>query len=328
MTAQTKIAFVGAGGIAGKHMEALGKAGSVETVGICDVDAGKAQARREKFGGQAFSDAEEMLDATKPDGVFICLPPHAHGPAEAACIDRRIPFLVEKPLANDLALAEKIASRVAKASLITAVGYMNRYRKGVQRAKELLAERPVSLIYGGWLGGTPGNHPWLTQKKLSGGQIVEQTTHTFDLLRYLCGEAAVVQCFAAGGFVPHSPTYDTDDASSVLIKMKSDAVANIMSSWSAGPGGGVFLTLTGPKIQISFTGWDHTMQAAGGDGKISENQPGEPNIFELEDRAFLQAIRTGQASSILCDYADGVESLRLSAAANRSIDTGKPVAVR
>ena len=324
----TKIAFIGAGGIAGKHIQSLAKIQGVSIVGVCDVDAAKAAARAQEAGARAFADFNEMLDAARPDGVYVCVPPHAHGPAEMACVKRRMAFIVEKPLSNDLAVARKIGSRVRAAGLIAAAAYQNRYRKGVRRARELLADRPVSLIYGGWLGGTPAGHPWLTQKKLSGGQILEQTTHLFDLLRYLCGEAAAVHAFAAEGFVARSPSYDTDDASSVVVRMKSGAVANIMSSWSAGPGGGVFLTLTGPDIRISFSGWDQSMQAADGAGQIQESFPGEQNIFEVEDQAFVQAIRTGDPSPILCDYADGVKTLALCAAANTSLETGKPAAVR
>jgi len=328
MSKTTRVAFIGTGGIAGQHLSALKTIQGVNVVGLYDKNRDKAEARQAEFGGEVFGSPGKMLDGAQPDAVYICLPPHAHGKAEAACIDHRIPFLAEKPLSNDLALAKRIAARVKRTGLLAVAGYMNRYRKGVQRARKLLARRPVSLIYGGWLGGTPRNHPWLTQKRLSGGQILEQTTHTFDLLRYLCGEAVSVSAGAATGFVPRSRLYQTDDASSALIKMKSGAVANIMSSWSAGPGGGLFLTLTGPDIKVALTGWEHSVEIVSADGKIHETYPGEQNIFELEDRAFIRAVRTGNRSGILCDYADGVRSLAVCAAANESITTGKPVTVR
>ena len=38
-----------------------------------------------------------------------------------------------------------------------------------------------------------------------------------------------------------------------------------------------------------------------------------------QDRAFIEAVRTGDASGIRCDYEDAIKSLRVSVAASKSI---------
>jgi len=59
-----------------------------------------------------------------------------------------------------------------------------------------------------------------------------------------------------------------------------------------------------------------------------EEIKGEDNIFEIEDAAWIAAVKRGKPNGVLSDYADGVGSLAVSLAANESMATGKPVRVR
>jgi len=321
-----KVAFVGSGGIAGNHLNALKTVKDAKIVGLCDVDDARLAARQKEFGGDVFKDPAAMIDATKPDTVYICLPPFAHGEAEEACVKRKVPFIVEKPVTKDLKLAKKIAAEVKKAKLMTGAAYMNRFRKGVARAKELLAKDPPALVWGGWIGGFPGKHPWLFDKSLSGGQLMEQTTHTIDLLRHLCGEVEQVHCYrASNSFVKEAVDFKADCASTAAMKLSGGGVANIISAWVCRAGGGVFLTIVSPNYRIEFSGWEHSVRIIQEKGAFVEEYKGEPNVFELEDAAWIEAVKTGKPNQLIGDYADGVRSLAVSAAANESMETGKPV---
>jgi len=323
-----KVAFIGAGGIAGAHLNSLKKMPDVEIVGLCDVDKARLKARQEEFGGETFTDPNKMLAATRPDAAYVCIPPFAHGPAELACAKHRVPFIVEKPCALDLKTARKILSAVKRAKLMAAVAYMNRYRQSVARAKELLSKDPPALVYGGWIGGFPGQHRWLFDKKRSGGQMLEQTTHTVDLLRYLCGDVKTVACYAADKkFVKGAKNFKADCASTTAMAMKSGAVATIMSAWVCRAGGGVFLSLFSPNYRMDFSGWDHSVRITHAGGAHVEEIKGESNIFEIEDAAWIDSVRKRNRSGVKCDYADGVRSLAVSLAANESMATGKPVRV-
>lgn len=324
-----RVAYIGVGGIAGQHLASVKKMPDAQIVGLCDIDKARLEARQKEFGGEIFTDPEQMLKSVKADTCFICLPPYAHGPAEMACVKYGVPFIVEKPIALNVKTAKKIADAVKRAKLMAAAAYMNRYRASVARARELLAGDPPALIYGGWIGGFPGSHPWLFDKKKSGGQILEQTTHTVDLLRYLCGEAEAVACYAASNkFVKEAINFKADCASTVAIKMKSGAVANIMSAWVCRAGGGVFLSLFSPNYRIDFSGWNHDVKIYHGNGLHVEEIRGEGNIFEIEDRAWINAVKAGKMTGVLSDYEDGLKSLALCEAANISMATGKPVKVK
>lgn len=153
---------MGCGGIGLRHMEELAKNPYVSLVAFCDLDVNKAKVAAEKFGirdTSTFSDAEEMFDKIEIDAAYFCVPPYAHG-SEMTVIERGIPFFIEKPVDLDLKRVRRIASAIEKRGLLTSVGYMNRYRRGVQLAKETFKDDPPILVLGGWI-----------RKEMSGGQI-------------------------------------------------------------------------------------------------------------------------------------------------------------
>jgi len=326
MAKTTKVVFVGAGGIAGNHMDGLAKIPGVEIAGVFDVDAARARSRAGQCGAATFGSVARMINATKPDAAFICVPPFAHGKPEMACVRKRVPFFVEKPISQSLTQARRIARAVRDAKLMTCAGYMNRYRRSVNRAKELLAKNPPAIIYGGWFGRPATKHPWLPVKALSGGQLVEQTTHTVDLLRYLCGEAKSVYARGITGYVKRAPRFTAENASSAVIEMANGAVANIMSSWASNLDGGVMLKIYSTDLLVEFSSWNHDVVIHKSDIE-EERIAGETNIFEIEDRAFVDALRAGSRKPIACDYADAVRSLEISIAAGKSMQTGRPVKI-
>ncbi len=326
MASKVRIGFVGAGGIANAHREALEKVPDAQIVAVTDASVDAAQALAAKSGATVYPSATSMAKDGGLDAMFILLPPFAHGEAEHAALTHNIPFFCEKPVGLDEGFLAEIAQAVRQQQLLTSVGYMNRYRQSVNRVKEILATEPAILAFGGWWGGSPGNHPWWTDKAKSGGQFHEQATHTVDIARYLFGEAVEVYAAAANGFNKGITGYIMDDAVSVVIRFASGGVANLMASVSSNAGGSLFLDLHSLNHNFKFTDWNHhvVIHAKGSD---SVEIKGEEGIFSIEDAAFVAALQTGDRSLIRSDYADGVKTSLVSLAANRSLQSGKPVAL-
>jgi len=126
-----KLAIIGCGGIAEYHLEHFLCYTDVDLCAFCDPVPGKAEAFMKISGkGKAYTDYKVMLDEQNPDMVFICVPPYCHGEIEFELIKRRIHFFVEKPLALDLNLAQKIRDMAEDAGIITAAGFQCRYYRG------------------------------------------------------------------------------------------------------------------------------------------------------------------------------------------------------
>ena len=224
--ARTRVGFIGAGGIAQRHLGVLEQFQDVELAAFADPTLDRATAAAERFGARSYAAVEDMLTAEQLDAVYICVPPFAHGEPEKATIGKGLPFFVEKPLALDVDTAEAIAAAVADKGLVTSVGYHWRYLDTVDEAKALLADNPAQLLSGYWLDSTPPPAWWWKQDG-SGGQMLEQTTHIVDLARYLAGE--VVQVFGLAGHRQRTeyPGLDVATASTASLKFASGAVGNL-----------------------------------------------------------------------------------------------------
>jgi myo-inositol 2-dehydrogenase / D-chiro-inositol 1-dehydrogenase len=323
-----RIGFIGNGGMAVAHTTAMAGFKNVKFAAFCDLKKDKAAAMAAKFGGEAFKDPVKMFAASDLDAVWIAIPPCAHGDAEFAALEAGVPFFVEKPINKDVKQAAKIASAVGKAGLLTCVGYMNRYQKSVQAARAALQADPGIYAYGGWIGAPPWNPvpgtimSWWVQKDQSGGQFIEQVTHSIDLARYLLGDAETVSAFAARGFVKGIKKYSIDDALAVSVQFKSGAVANFCASCSSSARGGVFFDVYSLDTAVKLTGWGHSAEIFVTGKKTPKTIAWRPDIFAVEDAAFLKAVRTGNTAGIMTNYADALKTCELTVAATESAESG------
>jgi len=326
---KVKIAFIGCGGIAGWHLSHLLGFDDVEYVGFCDIIPERAENFVKRTGGtaKAYTDYKAMLEEIKPDAVYICTPPHVHGDIEFALIERGIPFLVEKPMTLDYALAEKICNAAEEKGLITAVGFQDRYLGIIEKVKDYIKDKQIGLVTGAWVGGIPGVW-WWRKKETSGGQIVEQNIHLFDMSRYLFGEPTKIYVSAGKGIVdPETagvPGYDVEDYSSAVVTFENGVVVTLLTGCYIRDGGGVpcGLNIYCADATIEY-GLRSYVKIRDKNGEQFYRNEGDHGI--IEDRTFIDAIKTGDPSAIRSPYRDALKTLRLVLAANESIETGKPV---
>jgi predicted dehydrogenase len=94
-----------------------------------------------------YNDYRAMLDAEKPDVVFIATPDWAHLDPVMACLERGIHVYVEKPLTTDIAEAEAITRKVAETGLKLQVSYNHRwlapYHLTYRKIREGVIGRPL-----------------------------------------------------------------------------------------------------------------------------------------------------------------------------------------
>lgn len=318
---RTRIGFIGVGGIAHRHLDILAGFEDVSLVAFADPDFERAVHAASRFGAKAFDSHEAMLQTAELDAVYICIPPFAHGAAERALIERRIPFFVEKPITLDIGLAEELSAAIEAAKVITAVGYHWRYLDTVEEARRLLADNPAQLLSGYWLDQTPPP-PWWWKNEGSGGQMVEQTTHIIDLARYLIGE--VTDVYGRVGFKerPDFPGLDVPAVTTASLTFQSGVIANIASTCLLGWNHKVGLNIFADRLAIELT--DHDIMIDVGAGRPVRRAEGDP--VWREDRDFVDAVRGG-GNHIRCDYGDALATHRLALAVVSSARSGEPVSI-
>lgn len=311
MSKRCHVAMVGAGGIARRHWGVFGLNKDVVVTGVADPVAGRAAELCVNSLTPAFDDWRVMLDeADEIDALWICVPPFAHGEIERAAIERGIPFFVEKPLSASLGVAEEIGAAVAAAGLPTCVGYHWRWLDTVEAVKTMLAERPARLALGYWLDATPPVDWWGVAAK-SGGQMVEQATHIFDLARWLVGDAKVVG--AAGGRVARAahPTLDIADAGVAALAFDGGAVGMVAATCLLNWRHRVELQLYGDGFAIELA--EEGVMIDTGAGRPWRGAEGDP--FARQTEGFVDTLM-GRGQFVRCDYADALATHRLVAAAS------------
>jgi len=316
-----QIGIVGTGWFANEHAQLLSRMEDVEVRAFTGSSREKGERMAAKFGASGYGEVTEMLDAHKLDAVYICVPPFAHGDIELALVERRIPFLIEKPLGLDLETPSRILAAIEEKKLITSAAYHFRYMQATREARELLAGRKTGMALGYWNGEMPGVG-WWRRIEGSGGQFVEQTTHIVDLLRYLLGEVTEVYAnFAQRVMHEKEEGVTVPDVGTVSLKLASGAVANISNTCilPVSHTVGLHIYTDAGVIELGHGGFkdiraDRTTEYR------SRNNP-----YEDENRAFLHAVRTGDTSGILSTYADAWRTQQVTVAARRSAESGLPV---
>jgi predicted dehydrogenase len=312
------VGLVGAGGVAQRHARVLSGLPDVQVVGVTDVVPAAAAALAEQHGGRVFADVGELLEAGL-DAAYVCVPPFAHGDAERAVIAAGVPLFVEKPIALDRDTAREIAELIAKSDLLTAVGHHWRYLPVVERARDLLGDRPVRLVTGAWLDKVPPV-AWWPRRDRSGGPVVEQAAHVLDLARHLAGE--VTEVWAAGnGTPPPVDGADVDGATVAALRFAGGAVGTVAATCVLGwkERAGLEIYADGLSLAISET----RLVVRDADG--TETVESDPDSARVAvDRAFIAAVR-GAEPDVRVPYAEALRTHELALAVAESAATGHAV---
>jgi predicted dehydrogenase len=133
-----RTAIVGAGKMGTIHAKVYHQMSQTRLVAVVDTDTKKAEKLAKKYKAQAFDDCSEILD--KVDAVTIASPTTSHLELASVFIEKKIPVLIEKPLAMNVDECKKIVDLAQKHNTIVAVGHSERCNPVVQAMKRLNIE--------------------------------------------------------------------------------------------------------------------------------------------------------------------------------------------
>lgn len=311
-----RIGFIGVGGIAQDHIRVLMKMEDVNIVSVFDLNADNARRAAEATGAQVMDNADQVLDKQRIDLVFICTPQFARGDLEVVAARRGIPFFVEKPLGVDAEVVRQKAKIIQETGIIHAVGYVLRYYDTVRRVKQYLEGRRPHLIQGVRIG---GSHPakWWKQLDMSGGHLVDTATHQVDMIRYVAGNVREVQAaFGRVSFERTAPESTIPDAGAINFIMDSGAVGTLTESCLSPFYGGSDIKLFGPDFFIHLSQNGSQLTLIDNEQQLTVAAELDPGYEQCS--ALIDAVKSGNQSLILCDYADALRTLEVTLAANRS----------
>lgn len=240
MSSPVRIGVIGTGGIfRGLHVPYLGQTDLATVVAVTDINEEAAKEVGQQFDAAVYSSYEELLARDDVDAVDVCTHPKPHRDIAVAAAQAGKHILLEKPMCCTVAEGTKMIEAANAAGVQLQVAYMMRFHPCFEKAKELIDDGTIGdvhLVYRNIVGWFPPKHPWLFIKEESGGMLVEQSIHIFDLWLWMLGDVANV--YARTSTVDLGGTYPATDKAvennaTVVVGFKSGATGMLIKSWAA-----------------------------------------------------------------------------------------------
>ncbi len=340
---KVRLAVIGAGLIGKRHIELVMAEPACELIAICDADPG-ASALATTYGTRFFADYATMLAAVALDGVIIATPTNLHTTVGIACAERGLPLLVEKPIAQSVADAQRLLTAADINGVPVLVGHHRRHNPLVQQARALIQQGALGRLVGVSALFTllkPADYYNVTWRKEPGGPVLINLIHDIDNLRYICGEIERVY----GMTSKQTRGFAVEDSAAITLQFTSGALGTIFVSdtaaapWSyeltsgenpAYPSTGQdcyhFYGTAGALAFPSLRHWHYPdPQQAGWYAPLACDQievtPEEPLAAQL--RHFCQVIR-GEATPLVSGL-EGLKTLAATLAVLESAQSQSPV---
>ena len=248
-----KFGLVGAGGIAQAYAQAFNESSCCELVAVADVREESAAALAEIVGGKPYTDYKQLADVDL-DAVIIATPPATH--PEIACffMDRRTPVLCEKPLTTNVADAERMIAAAEKAGVQFTMASKFRYCDDVIKAKGILASGTLGDVLqfeNAFTAKVDMSKRWNSDAEVSGGGVlIDNGTHSVDVIRYFLGGIDSVLVVDAGG----TQGLSVDENVKMFAKTKNGVTASVDLTWGINKELPYFISIYGTNGTLHI-GW-------------------------------------------------------------------------
>ncbi|MEM1289191.1 MAG: Gfo/Idh/MocA family oxidoreductase [Pseudomonadota bacterium] len=339
-----RIGVLGTGAIGAWHARILSEGAKADLVALCDVDADKVGTLGESMGAASYTDPQAFFAEAKLDGVIIATPESAHLENLRLAAEHGVAALVEKPVAAEVSTIESMIKIAKSAGIMVMAGHVERFEVGSAHLKAALEEGvcgPVVSVMARRQF-APGEAPRFagisSTLKILG-------VHDFDLLRWV-HPAPVDEVYAAAGRGGLHQAYGLDDHVVTTVSFKDGAVGSVESAWNLPP------AYTGFEKPSMWSGaGNNRLDVFGRDGFISndmsmrtqqliafDNEEGfrpaglrhqsvihgrVEGALRIEVDHFVTCLATG--ATPIVGLEDGLRAVALTAAAEESLASGKPV---
>lgn len=195
-----KIAIVGMGGIGNTHARCYVDDPLAEIVAVCDIIKERADKAAADYGCPAFYSVQDMLKAgVEIDAASMCTAGTENGgdhyEPTMELLEAGLPVLGEKPISNDVAKAKEMVALARNKGLRYGIDLNHRFTPAARRAKEWVDAGRLGRLHiinmTMWINNPNETSPHFHVRALH--------PHSFDVMRYFCGEVKKVQAFFLRG---------------------------------------------------------------------------------------------------------------------------------
>jgi len=189
-----KILICGVGGIGKKHIDGFLKTGKFK-ISVCDIDERKLKETKKNFKIEDTYIDFFKVDIEKFDAVLISTPANYHIKMALRCAEKKVPFLVEKPLSLNLKNVNKLLESVERNKVKCAVGFTRRsippfikFRELIKSKKSGKIKMAIFYVAQDYRKYRPDYaRIYFAREKMGGGCILDDVSHFVDLAQWYIG---------------------------------------------------------------------------------------------------------------------------------------------
>ncbi|TYP89817.1 Gfo/Idh/MocA family protein [Blastococcus xanthinilyticus] len=280
------------------HATALADHPSAELVGVWGRDVAKAKALGAQFEVPGYADVDELL--ADVDAVAIALPPDVQAPLAVRAAEAGRHLLLEKPIALDVAGADRVVAAARSAGVASVVFFTFRFQAQTSTWLTQAARTEPAGGAGSWLSslaGTPfAASPWRQER----GALWDIGPHALSVLVPALGPVTAVQAGAG-----------LRDTVHLVLTHESGVASTVTLSHTVAP---------------LSTGIEFYVHGDAGRLVLLPDTDAPVDAFRVAVDELSAAALTGGAHP--CDVAFGRDVVAVLAAADRALTTGcrEPVA--
>jgi predicted dehydrogenase len=314
---KTRFALIGAGSIAQAYARAFAASELAELVAVADTNLEAAAGIADTFGCRVFDSHTSLLRSAEFDAALICTPPVSHAPIALELLRCGIHVLCEKPFSVDVASARRMLHVAERVGVTLTMASKFRYVGDVIQAQSLIASGllgEVLTFENSFTSQVKMAGRWHANPAISGGGVVmDNGTHSVDILRYLCGPVTAVAAYEG----VRVQGLAVEDTAHVVARTSKGVLASIDLSWSCNQETDGYLKVCGTQGAISL-GWARSKYRHSDDGWISFGS-GYNKFDALRDQLDNFCRSLSGEEELLIKPEDALGSVETIAAAYRSL---------
>jgi myo-inositol 2-dehydrogenase / D-chiro-inositol 1-dehydrogenase len=228
-----RVALVGAGRIARLHAaNVAAHVPRLQLVAVADPAPGVASDLAAAAGCDAVADWRELLAREDVEALLVCSPSAQHPEQIVVAAETGKHVFCEKPIAADVAAADRAVVAAEAAGMVLQVGYNRRFDRSFAALREAVARgrigRPV-LVRVTARDPEPPSRAYLEHTP---GLFVDTTTHDLDLVRFVTGaEIVEVSAHASSLVSDDARELGLADTAATTVVLDNGAFALIDNCW-------------------------------------------------------------------------------------------------
>jgi predicted dehydrogenase len=333
MTQKVRFGLVGAGGIAQAYAQALGTSAVAELAAVADIVPEAARGMGEAFGCLAFLCHQDMMRSGKLDAVIVSTPPASHREVCIDFLEKKIPVLCEKPLSTNGKHARAIIDAASRSGVKFTMASKFRYVEDVAKAKAIVTAGllgEIILFENSFTSRLDMSSRWNSNPEVSGGGVlIDNGTHSVDLVRYFLGPIADVQVVEG----KRSQGLAVEETVRIFVRSTSGVLGSIDLSWSINKEQESYINIYGTHGTL-WIGWKESRyrQSGARDWVVFGKGYDKIQAFRSNIDNFARAIQGEEALRIGADDAlasvEVIETAYADLRRNHWIPVGRPEPIR